>query len=811
MSNNPFLEDEEEDDNVVSDESSQSKAAETSGDSSEQDDASSNYTVPESDSGRPQMKVPARFRKRIQGSSSEETGSAATKSSGVKPRVRKDSASVNNDANTEDSENVNSDKDQGAPSKARRRVPKTGGTPVRRFPSDSRSGDSTDKEAETRRVTDRSSAGVSRREDRVSSSGSKTADNSDTSVSTSKSDRDDVRASFDSAPRRRVSSGGPRRRVSGVTDSSSGDEPVSGSSRERNGDSSLVDSDNKKASVSSEREYRDVSAPSYTGEEDSVKTDEPASDPIQSDAVTEDDVDSDSVADSVSGGDNTGDSEGVVDGTDEGSHLVTDEFEEQFEAFFGADDEEDMRGGVGAGTSESEADPAAIHSAQVSVSPAKKNSGMGSRGGKIHEDRSAKANYDKAAIIEKYAARKPKHKEKTKYIHYTDQGTVTGRQIQFYRNLNLAVTYDKHKVADLLKPPADKHETPEQKALRERVIKQAIGGEEALRRGSKLRISDKDVEFLRFLARFRVANARHVSQMYAEREDTAARRLRRLRERGLVMSNSLYGTKPIFFVSDEGMILSGYNYKTLRENDINLASFSHMFGMNHIGSNLMGANVDVLDFGEKHWPVKNRREFDERSRRYKISFGEMIVSEYEIQSSLGKRRTNTKSEIYKPKAQADLKMALGDWQERLTEIKKQDDKSKAKRELAEHIYSSPEMIHENEWMWALYPNNPATLAHHVPDLVVKRPRNPDGTPNSIAVELELNLKNSNDSYVKTLTAYKNDKDMYKEVVWVSTQQTIRTRIEKIAKEVGLWETGKIRIIPLYYEHGEWGNIDMWKI
>lgn len=431
---------------------------------------------------------------------------------------------------------------------------------------------------------------------------------------------------------------------------------------------------------------------------------------------------------------------------------------------------------------------------------------------------SKKRGYDKQRIIEKYAPKKstqwgPTATVRKRYKHHTDSGTVTGRQIQFYRNLNLTYTYDKNKVADLLAPPTDKQETKEQKVRRERLIRQAIGGEEALKRNSRLRITPKQIDDMRFLAMFRYANAKQVAKKNAEEEDTARRRLNKLRDRGLVLSNKIYGTKPVYFLSEEGMILSGYNYKTLMKGDINLSSLSHNFGINHIAACLHGANVDVLgfnkDFGEGTWPMRNRRHLDEKTMKYKYEYGDNIASEYEIQSHLGRRRQNIKGEIYKPKAQADLKMAIDQWNRELQSIKSLPDREEAKRLMRDHVFNSPEMIHENEWMWALFPHNPPTLMHHVPDLVVKRPRNPDGTPNSIAVELELNLKNSNDSYIKTLTAYKNDNKMFKEVVWVSPSATIRNRIEKIAKDVGLWDTGKIRVIPLYYEHGEWSDNQIW--
>lgn len=426
--------------------------------------------------------------------------------------------------------------------------------------------------------------------------------------------------------------------------------------------------------------------------------------------------------------------------------------------------------------------------------------------------------FDKAAIVERFvgsssegAAPSSSGSSSSGASYVSAGGLVTQRQIEFYRNLGLRSSYDKEKVSAVLAAPSDRVETKEQRALRERVLRQGIAGKEALRRGSKAQVSTRDLEFLRFLALFRFANARHMAKMYSQTTKTASTRLNKLRDRGLVFSNVFFGRLPTYFLSEAGMAVSGYSYKVLSESDISLSSFPHMFGINHVAAHLMGANVDVLGFGDEVWPTRNRRVFDERLGRYVKSFGEMLVSEYEIQSALGRRRLNSKSEVYKPEAQADLRYAASRWLGEAEEIRGLEDRAEAKRRMVQHVYSSPEMFAENEWMWALFPENPANLAHHVPDLVVKRPRKVNGAPTSIAVELELTLKNTDQSYVKSLTAYKNDEWTYGEVVWISPSKTIRTRIEKIAREVGLWRTGRIRVVPLYSEYGEWGEKEMWKI
>lgn len=410
--------------------------------------------------------------------------------------------------------------------------------------------------------------------------------------------------------------------------------------------------------------------------------------------------------------------------------------------------------------------------------------------------RSKKSGYDKRKIVEKYAKKRVDPKKRERYKHFTEHNKVTGRQIEFFQNLNLAHTYDKHVMADLLKPPVDMTaETREQKALRERLVRQALGGEEALKRDSKLRISPKDIEVMRFLARFQYATARHIARIYSETEGASQRRLNRLRERGLVLSNYFYGAKTIYWLTEEGMLLSGYDYKVLhQEKDINLQSFPHRFGLNHLAANIMGANVNVLDLDD--FPQKNRESLVDGS----MIEGETLVSEYEIHSTLARKRGSMRGEIYKPQIIAENRSALREW-------------AKRKRDgMPDEENPSPEFIHGNEYMFALYPKEIPELVHHIPDLVVKRPRDPvSGVPRSIAVELELNVKRDKESYKRTMSAYKADEMMFKEVVWVSPEKDIRTVLERAADDVGLTETGRVRILPLYVEDGIFVNMNMWQL
>lgn len=79
---------------------------------------------------------------------------------------------------------------------------------------------------------------------------------------------------------------------------------------------------------------------------------------------------------------------------------------------------------------------------------------------------------------------------------------------------------------------------------------------------------------------------------------------------------------------------------------------------------------------------------------------------------------------------------------------------------------------------------------HIPDMALVRDRNPDGTPNSVAIELELNKKKG-DQWRKILRAYKKSQN-FANVVYFTHEAAIRNGILKAAAEVGAGDIVTVR-------------------
>ena len=378
-------------------------------------------------------------------------------------------------------------------------------------------------------------------------------------------------------------------------------------------------------------------------------------------------------------------------------------------------------------------------------------------------------------------------REKTEVVRGAVRMNV--RELGFFRNLSSTksgVLNDESLVRALRGPVSGKESAGERRE-RLRLHGQGLRGRRVFERGSRLRFSGRDREVLRFLAMFRYATDSQLSRMFSVVPRTMLNRLLKLRKQGLVIDRKMYGARPIWFLTEAGLLLSGLDLPRVTESKLTFSMFPHQFTVNHVAANLWGANVNVL--GLKDFPAKNRVD-----GQGVVTFGEELVSELEIQSSFGKIKMFDKAEVYRPGLLKSIANEFQAWEE----------------SGGVSFGPSPEMVLGNEYMWALMPPTIVGLAYHVPDLVVKRERAADGSPRSIAVEVEINNKPTH-NYEKTLRAYRDDMRLYEKVVWVCKNIGPARKLENIAKEIGLWQEGRIEILPIVTADGVFKERDLWTI
>ena len=318
-------------------------------------------------------------------------------------------------------------------------------------------------------------------------------------------------------------------------------------------------------------------------------------------------------------------------------------------------------------------------------------------------------------------------------------------------------------------------------------------GSEKVFKGRRYRTTVGDAAMLEFLTKFKFANTRILRWISNEPQNRTWRKLNRLRNSGLVESKSLIGVPDLWGATPSGVAIAGYAYEPGLRPMPKMFSISSNMGVNYIAACLWFNTVNVLNRDD--YPAHNRIIALQDDGRDRVR-GEMLVSEYEIRSSLGKEINPT----------ATTMKTLGD--ERLYDVIS----ANVRKEIqAWHdggrVGEGPETMLGNEYMWVLYPTSQLTLSYHVPDLVVKRERGPNGEPRSIAVEME-RFDKANDRYDKIMLAYKLDEHLYEEVVWITPNSRVARALERAANEVGF---DRYRIIPIITESGIYTKQDIWMI
>ncbi len=371
----------------------------------------------------------------------------------------------------------------------------------------------------------------------------------------------------------------------------------------------------------------------------------------------------------------------------------------------------------------------------------------------------------------------------------TVHDVLTTSQLDFYANLRRGDDTDPSRF-DNLRPPMFTAETDTQRRNRQLRFAAAVHGMDAFRRGSKFRVTDRDLDTLQFIAMFRYATAAHVAAMASETVGTSGRRLRKLRSCGLVVNKPIYGTTDIWCLTSAGMTVIGLSLPRPTSTTMSMAMFPHQFTVNHIAANLWGGGVNVLALDD----YPSTRHTDQRGH---TTLGENLTSELQMQSAFGKLRAFGGVDMWRNTTTRAVDSAFTAYRKAVAEGADPD------------TTASPETLPGNEYMWILFPPFHLHLAYHVPDLVVRRPRRGDGTPASIAVEVEVDEK-THDSYVRTLSAYKLDSRLYRSVTWVCRTKRIATMLDRAARQVGI-TTPDMRIIPILTDTGVFAGRNLWTL
>lgn len=318
-------------------------------------------------------------------------------------------------------------------------------------------------------------------------------------------------------------------------------------------------------------------------------------------------------------------------------------------------------------------------------------------------------------------------------------------------------------------------------------------GAEKYFKGRRYRTTVGDQALLEFLVKFKFANTRILKWISNEPQGRTWRKLNRLRNSGLVESKTIIGIPDLWGATPAGVGVAGYSFSAGLRPMPKVLTISATLGVNYVAACLWFNSINVLNLDD--FPARNRIIALQEDGVDRVR-GENLVSELEIRSSLGKEIN----------PQSTTMQTLGD--ERLYDVISSNVRAEFERwEQSGRAGESPEFALGNEYMWVLYPTSQLTLSYHVPDLVVKRERGPNGEPRSIAVEMERYDK-SPDRYDKIMLAYKLDEYLYEKVIWITPNTRVARALEEAAKSVGF---ENYSIIPIITETGTYNKADIWLI
>ena len=361
-------------------------------------------------------------------------------------------------------------------------------------------------------------------------------------------------------------------------------------------------------------------------------------------------------------------------------------------------------------------------------------------------------------------------------------------ELKFYRSLRSSKkeVLDSQAVRDVMRmPTSGVGSTAVVKA--QRAVVAGRSGSLQSQWGGALRSAD--FEILQFLAKFRYAHHEHLARLWGVKPVTAVKHLRKLEAKGLVERVKVVNTHAVWVLTSAGMLLSGYDLPLVTAHNMSPQLIPHQFTVNHIAANLWGGQLNVLDLDE--WPVKNRVDVNGLPR-----FGEELVSETQLHSSFASVKGLSDATVFRERVKNLTDDAFERWE--------------ARGGAAAGI-PSPEFEPGNEFMWILFPPASVRRAYHFPDLVLRRPRNPDGSPESIAIEIETVAAKGEDRYRPALKAYNFDTRFYKKVIWVCRTNASNNSIVKGSKSLDLWRENRIEVVSILTDDGIFESRDLWKI
>lgn len=271
----------------------------------------------------------------------------------------------------------------------------------------------------------------------------------------------------------------------------------------------------------------------------------------------------------------------------------------------------------------------------------------------------------------------------------------------------------------------------------------ASGAKKFINRQRNFRITERDLTLINFFARYRYGTKEQAADLVDTTTGAINGRILKMGHAGFLRKENVANGKGVWTPTTLGLGVIDSDFKALGSNSISLVTMAHTLGLGNIGLEVEIGNASEL----LGMPVDTTRTITER----------------EISSSYNhiKKTRETRESMAEFEFVSDEGIILDDPE-----------------------YNpdgrSPEMVPGNEGLFVIEDEK-----FHVPDMVIPLPRDEDGFPRSIGIELELNTKPDRE-WTRILMSYR-ESTTFGKVIYFTHKKPIMTRLVSIAKGLGLNE------------------------
>lgn len=293
-----------------------------------------------------------------------------------------------------------------------------------------------------------------------------------------------------------------------------------------------------------------------------------------------------------------------------------------------------------------------------------------------------------------------------------------------------------------------------------------------------------DIEPLLYLDKAKLASLRNIYYACNMKKNLYLT-LKRLERLGLVQNIIVTDAEGlnVWGLTELGAAYIGSERSLPNKNKVKVSSLSERILVNHVLACLFSGCINILQLED--YPVYNRINIETGESK----IGEDIVPETDILSSRSNKIMEFKGNLF---------VKDGYTGESTKQLREQWNIGWAEWEMNGRQGLSPEEVEGNEWYYILmYQGGVYLKSYLLPDIVVKRPRNSDGSPNSIAIEVEREVKSIDELKAK-LEMYKMDNRVYSKVIYVTSNRRIAENISEAAAEIGF---DRYDVVPMMNEDG----------